>query len=225
MTKFLVAAAACAALSVGAADAASLSTGAGSAVMRADAMADFDAPASFELPYAEGGLVFTPFDGPNTPGGGQFSNGGFAAFGDTPDFGLLYHIDYLTQITPAGGAVFEAVEFLLGDGFSGSCRLCVGGTFDTTLVYDARLNGASVGSGVFDTTVGTIIGISLASGFDALWLAAGPGIAMFGDYQAIALDNVSAQFVGSATAPIPLPASAFLLLGAFGGLAALRRRR
>lgn len=191
------------------------STGEGSAVTTTDRSATFDTLTADGLDlsnYSEDGLSITVPDD---------SSIGFDAFGDGTTtafhYGYIGNTAYVT-IKGTDDAVFDAVEFKLGDG--------IGPTTATDLRWQALLNGVVVGSG-FEASLakGTIVGWSDSSGFDELRVAAGfffTTAGDFGDYQFIALDNVNAQL-----ASVPEPASVALLgmgLVTMGGRAWRRRR-
>ena len=71
------------------------------------------------------------------------------------------------------------------------------------LTWATYLNGSVVGSGTAAVARGSVVGFSNAAGFDELRVIATNGNAtpQFGDYQAIALDNLSAQLAGFLPSP------------------------
>ncbi|MEM6681425.1 MAG: hypothetical protein AAF607_04205 [Pseudomonadota bacterium] len=195
--------------------AASLTTGAGSAVTSPDAMATFTGIQSSLFVYEEDGLRFT------TPT--VTNNGAFDAFNFAIASNNLHYAggnNGFTEITAVNGDVFTAVELLFGDGNTsfGCCRNII----DTVFAWNAERDGMSVGSGFINTPVGSIVGVVDAAGFDTLQVAAWPGInsATAGSFQAIAIDDVSVEFLTA----VPVPPAALLFGSVMAGAGLLRRR-
>ncbi|GGE33712.1 hypothetical protein GCM10011360_21930 [Primorskyibacter flagellatus] len=199
-------------LTSAAANALTVTSGSGSAVLSISAKATFDAVPDSVLSYSEAGLTFV---NPTT----TRVLGGFDAFGFGVQADLLYAGGNQGFLSVTGGT-FTAVEFMFGDGNVGYGVPRAGGHTLSNLVYELRLGGSVIGSGIVNGRVGDVVGFADAGGFDEIRLAAGPGIGAFGNFQSIAIDDFT---VGSMSA-VPLPASALLLLGALAGLAARRRR-
>ncbi|HTU99618.1 MAG TPA: PEP-CTERM sorting domain-containing protein [Luteitalea sp.] len=189
------------------------STGAGTAVTTVHRSATFDSLDSIGIDlsaYEEGGLSVSA---PDT------SFIGFDALGNGSTTGFFYGDDgndSFVTIKATDGATFEAIEFRLGDGY---------GAGKNSLLWETRLNGVKTGSGfVADLATGVAVGWKDSSGFDELLVAADQfftASSTFGDFQAIALDDVSAQL-----ANVPEPASLALVgvgLMTLGGRAWRRR--
>jgi hypothetical protein len=128
-------------------------------------------------------------------------------------YGTAGNSNFVT-IRGTDNAVFSAMEFLLGTGFQE----------DTVarIRWATFLNNVQTGTGQSVLVEGTIVGWSDPSGFDELRVIADNGTVgtlNFGDFQAIALDDVHAQLV-------PEPSTAALLLASgLAALAVMRRRR
>jgi hypothetical protein len=124
---------------------------------------------------------------------------------------------------------------VIGDFIDWSVGAGLGGeTYDVEVSLAFSTPDAASGSTGGWAGVGTILGI--ISGGILTW--DGPGIVNFADGSVLSflMHPVAAGGFGSATttgvtfavdnvAPVPLPAAGFLLLGAIGGLAAMRRAR
>lgn len=192
-----------------------ITTGAGSAVTTADRTATFDSLTTTGvslLNYQESDLQisvndttfagFDPFDG---QGGG--ANSGF-------HYGTGGNTSFVT-ITSTTGSIFSGLEFLLGNGNGGA---------STNVVWQTLLDGVETGAGAFNTLKG-VAGWSDALGFDTLRVGAFAGTyTAFGQFQAIALDDLSVQFSNSVPA-VPLPAGLPLMLAAFGAFGFVRRSK
>ncbi len=119
--------------------------------------------------------------------------------------------DYVS-ISGTDGAIFSAIDFLLGTGE---------GTTVANIQWKTYLSGSETGSGV-ETGIGKgqIVGWVDAGGFDELRVAAGsqtmPG---FGNIQYLAIDDLQAQI-----AAVPVPAAVWLLGSALIGLFSFRRK-
>ncbi|MFD3189071.1 VPLPA-CTERM sorting domain-containing protein [Sedimentitalea sp. HM32M-2] len=146
---------------------------------------------------------------------------GFSAFSpnDSRTTGFHYgsggNDDFVT-IKGTDGAVFTALDFLLGDGQSGTT---------TNVRWQAYRGGVLTGSGTESNMArGTVMGWSDIDGFDTLLVAAArtvdqPG---FGNHQSVAIDDLRAQ-VG--VTPVPLPAGLPLMIGGLAAFGLLRRRQ
>lgn len=184
-------------------------------VSSADRVATFDSLTSNGIDlstYTEASLSVTV---------GDVTFQGFSAFSpnDSRTTGFHYgsggNNDFVT-IKGTDGAVFTALDFLLGDGQSGTT---------TNVRWQAYLGGVLTGSGTESNMArGTVMGWSDTTGFDTLLVAAArtetqPG---FGNHQSIAIDDLRAQ-VG--VTPVPLPAGLPLMLGGLAAFGLLRRRQ
>jgi hypothetical protein len=189
------------------------STGAGSALTIVDRKASFDGLDAIGIDlsaYSEDGLSIST---PDT------SFIGFDALGNGSTTGFFYGDDgnsSFVTIKATDGARFEALEFQLGDGY---------GAGTNGLLWETRSNGVKTGGGfASNLATGVVVGWKDSSGFDELLVAADQFFtagSAFGDFQAIALDNVEAQL-----ASVPEPASLALLgmgLMTIGGRAWRRR--
>lgn len=203
-----------------------VTVGAGSAVTTIDRSATFDslnADGISLVGYTEGQLIIsannTLYQGTNffvEPIVGDGSTQYFYGNGGDNSF---------VTITGTDGAIFSAIEFMVGDGFGGVASP------NTRVAWATYLNGILTGSGTDLIPQGGVIGFLDATGFDELRVAAdddninGPTF-NFGDAQAIAIDNLNAQLSSSATG-VPEPASLAVwgICSAGFVLAGLRRRR
>lgn len=192
------------------------STGAGSAVTSVDRVATFDSiTGGIDLSaYTEGLLSIT------VPSVSFVDFDPFNGAGSTPGFhyGIGGNTSFVT-VRGTDNAVFTGIEFLLGTGYASNGAQVRWSTF---------LDNVQTGTGVSALSQGTVVGWSDPTGFDELrvsaTLASSPTLE-FGDFQAIALDNLSAELHDYNGEPIPEP-STLLILG-FGlvGLGLFRRRK
>lgn len=110
-------------------------------------------------------------------------------------------------------STITSMDFMIGDGWYGST---------TNLIWETFLNGSSTGFGDVMVGRGSTVGWTDNIGFDSIRVAANAyGIDSFGQYQAIAIDNLR---IG-ATAPVPEPATMFLFGTGLAGLAGTQIRR
>lgn len=181
-------------------------------VTAADRTATFDSLTSNGInlnTYAENSLSVTVDD---------FTYQGFQAFSPNDSRTTGFHYgsggnNSFVTISGTDGAVFTALDFLLGDGQGGST---------TNVRWEAYLGGVLTGSGVQSNMArGTVMGWSDATGFDTLLVAAArteasPG---FGAHQSVAIDDLRAQ-----VASVPVPASLPLMLGGLAVFGVIRRR-
>lgn len=152
------------------------------------------------------------------------SNGytGFRAFGDAdPRTGNFHYGDggNVSEVSIRGtdNAVFNAVDFLLGNGYLGQSMY---------FQFRTYLDGVQTGSGIFEGISAGTVGISDAAGFDELRVAADVRVRQpgFGEFQAIALDDVRAQLIDAVPSEVPEPASILLMGLGLAGAIAVRRR-
>ena len=128
-------------------------------------------------------------------------------------YGSTGSLDYVS-IRGTDGAIFTALDFLMGDGQTGDT---------TNLQWQTYLDGVLVGSATESSLLkGFVYGWTDAGGFDELRVAAAhtetnPG---FGLHQAIAIDDLRAQ-----VSVVPVPAAAWLFGTALIGLIGLGRRK
>ena len=173
------------------------------AVQSADLSATFDPLTSDNFsssPYVEGGLVFS------TPGA-QYAGGFFTPAPAGFSGGFLYSNggspNPLT-ITTADNAILYGIEFYIGSGYSERVPGEV-----LPIAYQLSLGGNVVGSGSFDavqTINGYLLGFSDNSGFDTLTItncAIGVEPCALSDYNALAIDNVTADITPRTAVPEP----------------------
>jgi hypothetical protein len=181
-------------------------------VTSVDRIATFDSLTSTSLyigNYAEDMLsVTTPINLALSVGFTPFAPGDFrtTAF----YYGSGGSDSYVT-IRGADGAVFTAIDLLLGDGEA---------PHTTNVRWQTFLDGSLTGEGFMGgVTKGQIVGWSDASGFDELRVAASSGSGVgefsvnyqpgFGNFQSIAIDDLRAQV--APPTPVPEPASLALI--------------
>ena len=143
---------------------------------------------------------------------------GFTAFlpGDYRTTGFHYgsggNLGYVS-ISGTDNQTFTAIDFLLGDGAIGSN--------DTNIQWETYLGGVLISTGTeIGVEKGQIVGWSDTQGFDELRVAAQgseplPG---FGNFQAIAIDDLRAQVV-------PIPSAVWLFGSGLLGLIGVARRK
>jgi hypothetical protein len=177
--------------------------------------ATFDALNSSNLPlhaYQEAGINvtvpaynyvgFQPFNS-GTSTGYHYGGGGNSAWVD---------------ITLAGGGTIHALDFLLGDGWSNT---------STNLIWETFTGGTSTGFGDVVINKGSTVGWNDAAGFTRLRVAANAsGLSAFGNYQAIALDNlrIGTSGVALSAQAVPEPATLGLVGLSLVGIWAARRK-
>lgn len=149
-------------------------------------------------------VSFSPFGAPTT-GGFHYGSGGNESF---------------VSVRGTDNAVFSEIDFLLGNGWSASSAL---------LRYETFLGGQLTGAAVNMVATG-IVKITDDRGFDEIRLGATVGPTTynsFGDFQAIALDNMhlSVSAKGNVANKVPEPGSVALLGLALAGLIAARRKK
>lgn len=196
-----------------------------------------DIPANF---YAGGAPTFLQdfetgtFTGGDIGGGITASAGGVIAPGNLTDSvdGDDGEIDGLGQDghswgSSGGGAT--GITFTFGSAVTAAALVWTDGAGSTTfkafdalgvLLDETTVSIATPGSFTGQTDEDTFFGLTSAGGIGSIFISNSMG--------GIEVDHVQYgdMFVASDTpSPVPLPASAFLLLGGLAGLAALRRRR
>jgi hypothetical protein len=147
---------------------------------------------------------------------------GFSSFspGDTRTTGFHYgsggNQEYVS-IRGTDNAVFNAIDFLIGNGNGGTTQ---------EVRWETYLLGALTGSGT-ESSIGrgSIVGWLDSSGFDELRVAAGiwtdPG---FGNSQSVSLDNVRVQ-LATELATVSEPSIIALFAAGLLGLRFARRRK
>lgn len=141
---------------------------------------------------------------------------GFAAFMNATTTG--YHFENggnnaWVDITLLDGGRIAALDFMVGDGWPSATTDMIWETFDGAL---------STGFGDGVVNKGSTVGWLDAVGFTRLRVAANAtGINAFGDFQAIALDDVR---IGTVVSSVPEPASRALIACGVMGLWLTRRR-
>ena len=194
------------------------STGAGTAVTSTDFAANFDTlivSGTSLFNYQEGGLTFNPITSGSVscPGGGLCSNHiGFQGMSG----GIYYHIAEGAIVTTSNNESLRAFEVMVGTGFAESILHGVWETF---------VSGVSTGSGTFDVSVGTIVGITDTAGFDELrigtYLSTCANTTFGSCETATALDFASAQLLTT----VPVPAAVWLFGSGLLGLVGIARRK
>ena len=153
------------------------------------------------LNYTEDGIIVSVNDSQCCFPNSHYGNGG--------------NHEWVT-ISLVGGGAFNAIDFLLGDGW---------GAFtghDTNLRWETFNGTTSTGTGVQALQSGTTVGWTDVDGITSIRVAANRYLTdlAFGDYQAIAIDDLR---IGGAT--VPEPASILLLGLGLAGLGARKRHR
>lgn len=152
-------------------------------------VAAFEGISGSLLNYTEDGIVVSADD---------FQWGGYP----NVHYGSGGNIEWVT-ISLASGGVINALDFLLGDGwsaFNGS---------STNLIWETFSGSASTGFGDLVLTTNSTVGWTDSIGFTSLRVAAHyQNINAFGDYQAIALDNLR---IGAGSVPEPVSLILFSL--------------
>ena len=184
--------------------------GAGSAVTAVDASANFEnINAVSANPYLEGGLSFsrTGLSGTNNGCGygGCSTHIGFTGF--SGNFMYSTGSGYFT-VAATGSNTFSGLEFVVGTGFYST---------STSAQWQALNDGILVGSGSFNTAVGSTIGFVSASGFDELRYGG-----FDSSFVAPAFDTVRAQYVEVQAVPEPVSIALFGL--GLAGVATVRRK-
>ena len=175
-------------------------------VLTATNTATFDGISGSLLNYTEDNIVVSVNDSSNN--GGSFAGTHYGDGGNN---------DGVT-ISRVDGGTISALDFLLGDGYSSD----VFGSRNTNLIWETFSGTTSTGFGTLSLATGTTVGWTDTSGFTSLRVASGGGnVNSFGDFQAIALDNVR---IGNAT-EVSEPASLGIMALGLTGLGFLRRRR
>ncbi len=157
--------------------------------------------------YSEDGIIVSVPDS---------SNVGFDAFNGGPTTGFHYgdggNFSWVT-ISMVSGASISALDFLLGDGNPSTT---------TNLIWETFQGATSTGFGDAGfLSKGTTVGWTDTAGFTSIRVAAlGFDISSFGEFQAIALDNVRI----AAPAVVPVPAAVWLFGSALGVMGVMRRK-
>jgi hypothetical protein len=185
--------------------------GAGSAVDTVFRQAQFTGISGSLLNYTEGGLIVSVDDTHCCFGNAHYGNGGNNSF---------------VTITTPEGLNFGALEFDFGTGFASGLH---------SVVWETWRDGSMTGSGVLTNVFAstglasgfTVLGWSDVNLFDELRVGAAPmsnGYTTFGQFQAIALDNVKIDLTGPNAAPVPAPGVLLLLALGLLGVTLFRRR-
>jgi len=156
--------------------------------------------------YQEGGINVTV---PN------FTYVGFQAFNNGVTTGFHYGNggdSNWVNISLVGGGAINALDFLLGDGFGGST---------TNLIWETFSGTTSTGFGNVTLNKGSTVGWTDTVGFTRLRVAAAEDIESFGQFQAIALDDVR---VGAAALAVPEPGTLALVSLSLLGIVVSRRK-
>ena len=197
------------------------SVGSGSAVTSVDRSATFDSITTNGIDlasYAEGLLSITVPDI-------SFVGSSFNPFLDFTSTRLHYgdggNTDFVT-LRGTDSAVFSGLEMKVGLGLGGP---------DTRVSWETYLTGSLTGFGTFTVAKGTIAGwADDMTGFDELRVIGDDGSLInpsldFGDFQAIALDDVDVQLRSAGVIPEPTTSVVWLLLGCIGITFSTWRRR
>jgi hypothetical protein len=180
-------------------------------VTSVDRSATFDALISNGISlnnYAEDSLFITvndtTFQGFTAFSPGDFRTTGFH-YGTAGNYGYV-------SISGTDNQTFTAIDFLLGDGASSN---------DTNIQWETYLGGVLISTGLeIGVQKGQIVGWSDTQGFDELRVAAlgSEPLPGFGNFQAIAIDDLRAQVV-------PIPSAVWLFGSGLLGLISVARRK
>lgn len=185
-------------------------TGNGSAATDVDRIATFDGISGSLLGYTEDGLSISVNDSNCCFTGVHYGSGG--------------NNDFVT-ISTVDGLDFFGLELDFGTGFRDGLH---------NVVWETKRDGLTTGSGILNDIFASnglrngfsVLGWSDENLFDTLLIGAAPvndGYNAFGQFQAIALDNVKVDF--SAPISVPEPASIALLGLGLAGIGFSRKRK
>lgn len=107
-------------------------------------------------------------------------------------------------ISMVNGSLITGLDFIIGDGWSP--------TGTTNLIWETFIGAVSTGFGDVVINKDSVVGWTDISGFTSIRVAANEAnIDSFGEYQAIALDNLRIGASGASNGEIPVPAPLALL--------------